>query len=48
MNYPTKNVIMSVIKLKISQNVRNERLAIRPYILKIRSQNFGVIPPNRR
>ena len=26
----------------------NERPAIRPYILKIRSQNFGVIPPNRR
>jgi hypothetical protein len=47
MNYPPKDAIMSVIKKEITK-FWNERLAIRPYILKIRSQNFGVNPSNRR
>ncbi len=47
MNYPTKNVIMSVIKLKISQNVRmiNQQFA---HISQNQVAEFDVIVPNER
>ena len=38
---------MSITTLQIAKR-ENERPAFRPYILKIKSQNFCVIPPNGR